>query len=374
MNPPDLPWTASPFRPAWWAPSAHLQTLAGKVLRSGALPFPLETTTLETPDGDLLRLEVGPEPPTGRPRSPPAADDTAQDTPVALVLHGLEGSARRPYALRAYRALHDRGVRPVGLHFRSCGGVPNRVARFYHSGETDDLGRVLAWLGERFPGRPLGGVGFSLGGNVLLKHLGEAGAGSPLRAAVAISVPFDLLAGARLLEKGPMGRIYTRYFLRSLLAKMEEKAALLDGELDLDAIRRARTLREFDDAATAPLHGFRDAAHYYEESSSAGFLDRIRRPVLVLHARDDPFLPEEALPERAMRENPWIVPVLPDRGGHVGFVEGPVPWRARFWAEEESARFLAAALGDGGPVGRPRRPEGADREEASAVDDRHEGT
>lgn len=329
-------WSPSPFRPAWWAPSAHLQTLAGKILRPRQPAIPLATESLDTPDGDLLRLELGPEPPGGA--------GPGGGAPVVLVLHGLEGSARRPYALLAYRALHARGMRPVGLHFRSCGGVQNRRARFYHSGETGDLRQVLGWLAERFPARPLGAIGFSLGGNVLLKHLGEAGEESPLAGAATISVPFDLAAGARRLESGPMGRFYTTYFLRSLLRKVEDKAALLEEELELERIRAARTLREFDDAATAPLHGFRDAAHYYEDSSSARFLERIRRPTLLLQSRDDPFLPEEAIPEEAMRENAFLEPVLTSRGGHVGFVEGSVPWKARFWAEEEAARFLEARL------------------------------
>lgn len=318
------------FRPAWWLRGRHAQTIGGKVFRPD-LRIALERERLETPDGDFLDLDIAPAPRAG--------------APVVLVLHGLEGSARRRYMLVTYRELLARGLQPVGLNFRSCSGEPNRTPRFYHSGETDDLRYILGELAGRFPDTPIGAVGFSLGGNVLLKYLGEEGAGEPyLTAAVAISVPYDLAEGCRRLESGLMGRVYTEYFMRNLRRKMEAKAALLEQHCDLAAVRRARTLREFDDAATAPLHGFRDAADYYERSSSARFLNGIRVPTLLLHAEDDPFLPSCGIPRDAARENPFLVAGLTERGGHVGFITGPVPWAVRFWAEEEAARFLGEQL------------------------------
>ena len=170
------------------------------------------------------------------------------------MLHGLEGSSRSGYAREAYRALQARGIACVGLSFRSCSGELNRAPRLYHSGETGDLRTVLHLLVPRFPGRPLGAVGFSLGGNVLLKYLGEEGTAAPLAAAVAISVPFDLAAGARRLEKG-VSRGYRRYLVGKLKRKTLAKAALLGGRIDLGWVRRSRSFEEFDDAATAPLHG-----------------------------------------------------------------------------------------------------------------------
>ena len=178
-----------------------------------------------------------------------------------------------------------------------------------------------------------------------MKLLGEAAeaGGELVEAAAVVSVPFDLGESADALERDPMARAYARHFLRSMVGKTHAKTKLLAPLVRLDEVRRARTLREFDDRATAPLHGFNGAAHYYESCSSAATLADVRVPTLILHSRDDPFLPREALPERAFASNPALLPEISDHGGHVGFVEGP-PWAPRFWAEEEAARFLAAAL------------------------------
>jgi predicted alpha/beta-fold hydrolase len=324
------PFAARPFRPPLWARHRHVQTLAGKFLRPSPA-VPLRRERWQTPDGDDLLLDF--------------ADEGLAGAPLVLLLHGLEGSARRPYALISYAALRRHGVAAVGLNFRSCGGEPNLLPRSYHSGETGDPRWVLERLREGAPDRPLGALGFSLGGNVLLKLLGDAGesARSLVRAAAAVSVPFDLSAGSDELESGPVVRAYARHFLRSLVDKVVAKGALVAPRVDLGSVRAARTMREFDHRATAPLHGFPGAAEYYAASSSAAVLAHIRVPTLVLHSRDDPFLPRAAVPEVALAGNPAITPVVLDRGGHVGFVEGP-PWAPRFWAEEEAARFLAERL------------------------------
>lgn len=348
-SPPPPEWRVRPFRPARWAPGPHAQTVAGKMLRPSP-PVPLERERVTTPDGDFLDLDIGPEPGSAgslTTESPAGAagEPGMGGAPLVLVLHGLEGSSRRSYMMNAYRHLLDRGLRPVAMNFRGCGGEPNLLPRFYHSGETGDLAWVLELLSERFPGRAFGALGFSLGGNVLLKYLGEAGSEARLEAAVAVSVPFDLDAGCHTLERGVMARLYTGYFMRQLREKARRKRTLLEEHLDVAAVLDTRTLRAFDDAATAPLHGFRDATHYYAESSSAGFIPDIRVATLVVHALDDPFLPRESVPVEAMEANPWITPAVTARGGHVGFVEGPGPWGAAFWAEAEAARFLADRLG-----------------------------
>ena len=337
-SPETQTFSPRPFRPPAWAPGAHAQTLAGKLLR----PRPsirLRRERWETPDGDLLLLDFADRPvQDARPPARPA--------PLVLVLHGLEGHALRPYALLAYQALNALGVDAVGLNFRGCGGAPNLRPRSYHSGETGDPRWLLERLSERWPERPLGALGFSLGGNVLLKLLGELGSDGAelLTAAVVVSVPFDLAAGADAFEDGFMMRAYARLFLRSLIGKLKPKRSLLEPLVALEAAARAPTIRAFDDLVTAPLHGFRDARHYYESCSSVRYLERVRVPTLVLHSRDDPFLPAAALPEAALRANPALSTVLTDRGGHVGFVEG-LPWAPRFWAESEAARFLAWGLG-----------------------------
>lgn len=317
-----------PFRPAGWLRGPHAQTLGGRWLRRRH-DLLLRRERVHTPDGDFVDLDW-----------PESA--LADESPLVLVLHGLEGSARSGYVLEAHRALSALGIRSVGLNFRSCGGEPNLTARFYHAGETEDLALVVERLLQRFPRAPLGAVGFSLGGNMLLKWLGETGVDAPVQAAAAVSVPFDLAAGARALQAG-LGRVYSRHFVRSLRRKLLARAEELEAHCDLERGRRARTLTKLDDAVTAPLHGFRDVHHYYSASSSANYLPHIRVPTLILHAADDPFLPPEALPRKAVRDNPCLVGGFTEQGGHVGFVEGP-PWAPEFWAEAEAARFVASTL------------------------------
>jgi hypothetical protein len=321
------------FAPAWWLPGAHAQTIGGRVLRR-APAGELRRERIDTPDGDFLDLDF--------------TASVKNGSPLVLLLHGLEGSARRGYALNAYRELERRGVAAVGLNFRGCSGEPNRTARSYHSGETADLRHVLAFLAARFPDSPLGVIGFSLGGNVLLKFLGEeaddAGAACP-RACVAISVPYDLGACADALERTRMGRFYTRRFLVTLRQKTVARSALVAGRIDMNRALRSRTFREFDDAVTAPLHGFTSADDYYARCSSAGFVAAIRVPALLIQAEDDPFLPADAIPLPAIRANPALELRLTRRGGHVGFIEGE-PWAPRFWVERESAAHLAESLLD----------------------------
>jgi uncharacterized protein len=330
-------FTPRPFRRAWWLPGAHLQTVGAWLLRPrGGVHFDRER--LETPDGDFIDLDFAVSGGGSR-------DTPAPDAPFALILHGLEGGSRALPALQAVRALNRCGVRTVTLNFRSCSGEPNRTARFYHAGETGDLHFVVDWIARRFPRSPLGIVAYSLGGNVLLKYLGEQGAAAAerVRAAVAVSVPFDLMAGARKLESG-FGRIYSAHFLRTLQRKLVAKQALIGDRFDAARMVRSRSLREFDDSATAPLHGFRDVEHYYTSSSSAGFLPRIRVPTLLLHSLDDPFLPPEAVPQHATDANPVLSACFTRHGGHMGFVAGRFPWRPEYWAETEAARFLALHL------------------------------
>ena len=339
---PHAGFRPAPFTPPPWLRGGHAQTVAGKFLRAEP-DLPLEPLRIRTPDGDFLDLEVGPEP--------------APHAPVVLLLHGLEGSTRRRYMRLAMLALLEAGVRPVGMNFRACSGTPNLRPRFYHSGETGDFRQVLATLREQMPGRAFGALGFSLGGNVLLRFLAEAGTGAPaapgsLGAAVAVSVPYDLAAAARMLGTGGMGRLYTHYFLKSLRTKVRAKRALLESTVDVEQALAARTLRDYDEAATAPLHGFRDAADYYRQASSGPVLGDIRVPTLLIHAADDPFLPADAVPAAAVERNPWLLGAFTRRGGHVGFISAGAPLRRRpFWAEAEAARYLSHLLGGAGVSG-----------------------
>jgi uncharacterized protein len=283
----------------------------------------------ETPDGDFVDVDWLP----GQPGAP-----------VLLVLHGLEGTARSHYIGGLFGLAAARGWRAGVLYFRSCSGEMNRLPRFYHSGDTGDLDHVLRALTEREPGVRVGAVGISIGGNVLLKWLGEQGAAAPepLAGAVAISVPFDLAACARAMDQGLQKVLYTASFMRSFREKTRAKARAHPGFVDVPAALRARTFAAYDRAVTAPLHGFADEVDYWQRASSGPYLTRIRRPTLLINALDDPFIPVSSLPNP--RELPpavraEFVPI----GGHVGFVEG-LPWRASSWAERRAVEFLAGAL------------------------------
>ncbi|MEX2465867.1 MAG: alpha/beta fold hydrolase [Gemmatimonadota bacterium] len=294
---------------------------------------------LRTSDGDFIDLDWGPDP--------------GLRAPIVLVLHGLEGSSNRGYVRNVCMELAERGMWPVALNFRGCSGEPNWTESFYHSGATDDPRTVLELLRDRHPDRKLAAMGFSLGGNILLKLMGEGNDGGRglLDAAVAMSVPYDLSAGCGLLEESPMGRAYSAYFLRSLKNKVRLKEERLAARIDVLAVYRAASLRRFDDLVTAPLHGFDDAEHYYDASSSNQYLADIDVPTLLLHAEDDPFLPRHAIPRTEAARNTQLDLVLEPRGGHVGFLQG-TPWRPRFWADEQTANFLASRLiGENGSTG-----------------------
>ncbi len=325
------------FRPAWWLPGPHAQTIGARLLRRRTgVEFRRER--VPTHDGDFLDLDW-----VARVDGRPVLDTG----PLAIVLHGLEGSARSDYALQLYRTLAQGGIAAVGLNFRGCSGEINRVARMYHSGETGDVAAMVERIVRQFPGRPLGAVGFSLGGNVLLKFLGERGAergadGGPIAAAVSISVPFNLAAGAERLSQG-FARVYQWFLMRKLQDKLRAKVSLVRDHVDVDRALAARTFWDFDDAATAPLHGFEGADDYYRRSSCNQYLASVRVPTLLIHALDDPFLPQDAVPVDAPRENPVLESAFTPGGGHVGFVSGP-PWSPAFWAEQTAAQYLVQKL------------------------------
>lgn len=320
-----------PYRPAWFVPGRHLRTLWGKfVRRRPRVPASVERWT--TPDDDVLVIH--------RLKGPPGR-------PLLVLLHGLEGSPDSHYARGLLARAHARGWSAAALVFRTCGGEMNRTRRFYHSGETTDLDFVIRRLTSETPEAPIVLTGFSLGGNVLLKWLGERGAEVPatIRAAAAVSVPYDLARGSRYINRG-FARVYERHFLRSLVRKAIEKRQRFPDIAPRIDLAMLRTMWDFDDAVTAPVHGFRDATDYYQRSSSLGWLDRIRVPTLLISAADDPFLPRDVLDEvRAVaRSNSALQCEFPEHGGHVGFIAGSLPWRPLYWAEWRVMEFLASRL------------------------------
>ena len=306
-----------------------MQTIWGPLFRRGRIRSRRER--IATSDGDFVDLDWADEAPPG--------------SPLVLVLHGLEGSSQSHYAVGLMRQAVARGWRAVTLNFRSCSGELNRRLPFYHSGHTDDLDEVVALLTSRERGLRLGIVGVSLGGNVLLKWLGEHGAEAPIAGAVAISVPFDLASCARVLDRGPRCWVYTANFMRTMRAKVIDKAAR-DPEMarmvDLAQLRRTRTFARYDRLVTAPLNGFADEHDYWRRASSGPYLARIRRPTLLVNALDDPIVPPGALPRFADLP-PAVRAEFPAHGGHAGFIEG-WPWRVRSWAERRALEFLSDSM------------------------------
>lgn len=305
-------------------------TMWGKFMR----PRDLRELNLEripTSDGDEITLVSAPSPDTG---------------PILLMLHGLEGGLRSHYAGGIWSVARQKGWQPKMLLFRTCDGRMNSARRTYHSGETSDLDFVVQRLVRENPSRPIGFAGVSLGGNVLLKWLGELGDAAPeqVRAAIAISTPYDLARSSKAIDSG-FSRLYQWNFLRSLKRKAREKVSQYSDVCDEMALDSLTTMWEFDDRFTAPLHGFRDAADYYARSSSIGFVARIRRPTLLLSAQDDPFHSRDVLRdvEKIAATNPFVTTEFHERGGHVGFVGG-APWRPTYYVESRVASFLEGFL------------------------------
>jgi uncharacterized protein len=281
---------------------------------------------LELPDGDFVDL------------------CWTQNTsgPVIAVFHGLEGSISSPYANSIMTAIQNRGWRGVFMHFRGCSNEFNRLDRNYHSGDTGDIAHLIKTLSERFPDTRVAAVGYSLGGNALLKYLSEYPELNSLSAAVAVSVPFLLNVGAERLNQG-FSKIYQRHLIGRLKKKMKAKYHERKPPISLDKVDSLNTFRLFDNQITAPLHGFRDVDDYYDRSSSRQYLKYINTPTLILHALDDPFMTTAAIPEdNELSEKVCLE--LSDKGGHVGFIDGKYPWRANNWLEQRIPDFLTHYL------------------------------
>lgn len=326
----------SEFAPAWFLPGPHFQTVWGRIVRPRRL-VQLRREAVTTPDGDELILD----------------HLDGEGSLHFVLMHGLEGSSQSVYmqGLIAVIARHDHSA--TAINFRSCARdpnsvmrmIPNRRPRLYHSGDTGDFDFVLRLLRERLPHRQFLAAGVSLGGNVLLKWLGENPGQTLLAAAATMSVPYDLGAGSALLERTAAGRFYVSRFLSTL----KKKAARPDiaARLDLPRVLKARTFRELDDAATAPLHGFAGADDYYERASSIRYIDRITTPTFALSAIDDPFLPPDVLPRVRDNASGTVDFRTTPAGGHAGFIGGISPWRCEYWAEELVVRWLLDHV-DGG--------------------------
>ncbi len=345
-----------------WLPGGHLQTLhAALRARQAHIAFTRERIRL--PDGDFVDFDwtapglFADAPASGRPPTTDAslaasaarrwldADDepclAGHDGNALILFHGLEGSSRSHYAQALAYYFRARGWAVVVAHFRGCSGFPNRLARAYHSGDMVDIAAMLDAAHGRAPRAAWHAVGVSLGGNALLRQLGEHPQAQPwLRACAAISVPLDLRACGEQLSSTWLGRhLYSRHFLKTMKAKMQEKAARFPASIDATRLTGVRSLREFDDIYTAPMHGFADALDYWTRAASKPVLGQLRLPCLILNARDDPFVPADSLPEPA-QASAQVLLHQPARGGHAAFVTGQFPGHLQ-WLPRRVARFFA---------------------------------
>ncbi|MEJ5366051.1 MAG: alpha/beta fold hydrolase [Desulfosoma sp.] len=282
-----------------------------------------ERERVETPDGDFLDLDWS----------------CVGARRAAVLCHGLEGHSRRPYVLGMARALNRAGWDVCAVNYRGCSGIPNRKPSFYHSGMTEDLETVVRHVAESAGYPTLALVGFSLGGNLILKYLGERGRDvrEQIRAAIAFSVPCDLAGSARAISR-PQNRLYLRRFLRRLRKKIEAKQALFPELLSTAGYESIRTFEDFDNRYTAPLHGFRDAQDYYAKASAKPVLEHIAVPTLLVNALDDPFLSPECFPYREAYRSPRLVLETPIHGSHVGFYD--LSRDSTLWSERRAAAFL----------------------------------
>lgn len=319
------------FKPAWWCRGAHAQTIAGAWLR----PRPrlkLNRRRFETPDGDFLDVDFcGNSSLNGKSKSP-----------LILILHGLEGSSKAPYVQSLLATLEKCEAEAAAINMRMCNGEANRLKQTYHSGKTEDLDFVIRQISKEFPAREIYLVGYSIGGNIVLKWLGENGrqAQGKVRKAVAVSVPYDLAQSVELIDQGFNREVYTRLLLGRLKKKLAVKQKTFPDAVAYGRLKGVRTFRVFDNLVTAPLNGFRDAGDYWTKSSSKSFLRHVKVPTLLIHAEDDPFFPGLFLPHEEIEKSGFIETLFVPCGGHVGFVSGPWPWRQDPWLERSILDFL----------------------------------
>lgn len=323
----------SAFKPAWWMSNCHLQTMLPKMLRKQD-PSHLICEDLVLPDGDFVELCWTRKP------------SKFETTPIVVVFHGLEGNKKSHYAAGMLDAIQKRGWIGVLMHFRSCGERPNLLARLYHSGDTDDAKFFIDKLANDYPNAPLSAVGYSLGGNMLCKLMGEEGLRCALRAGIIVSAPLDLGPSCDIISQGS-SRIYQKYLLDKLKTNLTRKWHQLDlsglVKVARDQIQNISGLRDFDNKVTAPMHGFDDANHYYSICSGKNFIPKIGNPALFLHANDDPFLANSVVPE------PSIIPEavtfeVSQYGGHCGFVSGSTFGKPIYWQEQRAIEFVGAQL------------------------------
>ncbi|HEU5145486.1 MAG TPA: alpha/beta fold hydrolase [Chryseosolibacter sp.] len=307
------------YLPPFFLFNPHLETIFPALLRRVVIA-PYTRERIYTADDDFLDL------------------DWLQrgGEKVVIISHGLEGSSDRPYVKGMAKALHENGFDVVAWNFRGCSGEMNRQRRFYHSGATEDLHTVVEHVMSLKKYQSLYLIGFSLGGNLTLKYLGERDVSPFIQKAVAISVPLDLQTSCDKISQ-PSNRIYSNRFVRSLKKKIATKAQMRT-DLDASKLPHIKTLTEFDDCYTAPLHGFPNAREYYSQCSAIRFVEHIKTPTLIINTRNDPFLSDECFPAALLEGHPFVSLEVLSRGGHVGFTQ--FNKNGLYWSEQRALEFL----------------------------------
>ncbi len=322
------------YSPSFLLKNGHLSTIYTALYRR-APELSYRRITIPTGDGDFLDLDLS-FPGTEVVSTPERSTGVSR---VVVLLHGLEGSAEAHYIRGMAASIHARLLCPtVSVNFRGCSGRPNLTERSYHSGATEDLQEVIRWVEGYFPGAGIALVGFSLGGNVTLKYLGEGIRRSSVAGGVAVSVPCDLTGSARVLSRA-INQIYMRRFMKDLVWKLELKNRTLGTRFDIAAFRRMKTFAEFDGAYTAPIHGYISAEDYWQRCSSRQFMHGIDVPTLLINARNDPFLSESCLPREIAAQSEAFFLEIPEFGGHVGFLNS-LTSRNHCWQESRTVEFL----------------------------------
>jgi len=321
----------SEFKPARWLKHRHLQTMFPSLPWAWRKRSPLRREVLNLPDGDDTAVDWLQD-----------ADELPKSAPLLVVLHGLEGSAESSYARMIMHAAFEAGWRSCVLHSRDCGDYRNRLPRRYHAGETNDIRYFLRTCHEQGQTGPMFAVGYSLGGNILLKYLGESGTDSRLTAAGAACVPLDLYKCSEALNTG-FSKFYQYYLLNHMKNSVRQKFDQHTAAFDWNRAMSAETFAEFDDAVTAPLHGFAGMNDYYDKCSSAQFLKDIVRPTLIVNSLDDPFMTPGVIPDRE-RISEHVLLEIAEGGGHVGFVDGGTPWRPEYYLPRRLLGFLKEHL------------------------------
>ncbi|WP_455757224.1 hydrolase [Sulfurimonas sp.] len=316
------------FRPAFGMKNRHIQTLYSSIFRKNKEPK-VEIEKFILNDGDFLECYWN------------KANNPHANTPIVILFHGLAGSFKSPYIQGMMNSLSEAGFNSVLMHFRSCSGEMNKLPRSYHSGETGDAAEFISSVKKRFPHAKLFGIGYSLGGNMLLKLLGEQGQNSLLDGAVSVSAPMQLDICANVMNKG-FSRFYQYHLIKSLKTSLIEKYTMHDMKsligIDIDEVKKIKTFWEFDGAYVAPIHGFNSAQDYYTKSSSKRYLRDIRRKTLIIHALDDPFMNNNILPTQT-EITKHISLEVSKYGGHVGFISGTI-FKPKYWLDSRIINFL----------------------------------